>query len=81
MSNCPDYPDECQSAQAMQRSLEPAEARKLGSHAAMFAHSAKICSYCGLVYVRTPKGLRRMGKLRGEIFAVPDKTGMPDMRM
>jgi hypothetical protein len=67
---CPDYPSQSRSPSANQNSLGEMEKQSLKGSAATYASQARVCSYCGLVYVDSLPGRppQRLGWLEGYKF-------------
>ena len=65
MSNCPDYLQGCR-ATGRQRDLTASEQVRITGPAAALSDQAQMCSYCGLVYARSPlPKTQRLGWLDG----------------
>jgi hypothetical protein len=64
MSNCPDFLQGCRAAAGSQRDLTSSERDRITQYSAELSDHAK-CSYCGLVYARSPSPTRRLGWLDG----------------
>jgi hypothetical protein len=66
MSNCPDYLHGCKEAAERQRELTPSERQRITGPASEYSDHARMCSYCGLVYARSPlPKTQRLGWLDG----------------
>jgi hypothetical protein len=55
---CPDYPTDCRAPGSIQRLLVASERSQFTAKAASFGDVARRCSYCGVVYVRSPSPTR-----------------------